>query len=115
MNTWSSKVLLPPRTSVIYERLLKTEATELSSADLQAQRSLEYIRHIKDRLIRKCHKLANWRPPPPGTQATSIAIAAPSDFRLKEMDRWWSSEQIARSYSSDLDGLNSLTRGRPLH
>jgi hypothetical protein len=90
----SSQVLLPPGTASMYEQLLKFEVFELrKKATLSWERILE-IRHLKDRMIRKCHKLAksssSGKPSDPFTFQT---IIAPSDFRVKAMENWFQQQQ----------------------
>ena len=57
------------------------------------ERILE-IRHLKDRMIRKCHKLAKTsssrKPSDPFTFRT---IIAPLDFRVNAMERWFQQQQ----------------------
>ncbi|KAI0082309.1 hypothetical protein K474DRAFT_1655693, partial [Panus rudis PR-1116 ss-1] len=85
------RVLLPPRTALIYAQLLKSEVTELAKdEDADWDRILQ-IRHLKDRMIRKCQRLAK------GTTTRDkntsrvmfFTVHAPPDFRLKEMERWF--------------------------
>ncbi|KAG6885571.1 hypothetical protein C0993_012573 [Termitomyces sp. T159_Od127] len=86
------KVLLPPGIAYMYEQLLKLEDYELrKGSSLSWERILE-IRHLKDRMIRKCQRLAK----SPLTRSSGVAvglsfqtIVAPSDFRLREMERWF--------------------------
>ncbi|KAG6890434.1 hypothetical protein C0995_008788 [Termitomyces sp. Mi166 len=93
------KVLLPPGTASMYEQLLKLEDHELrKGSSLSWERILE-IRHLKDRMIRKCQRLAKAPPTRPSREAVGLSfqtIVAPSDFRLKEMERWFL-EQHARA------------------
>ncbi|KAG6842239.1 hypothetical protein C0991_000209 [Blastosporella zonata] len=87
------KVLLPPGLAAMYEQLLKLEDYELrKDSSLSRERILE-IRHPKDRMIRKCQRLAK-TPPSAQTSGESKALSfqaiiAPEDFRLKEMERWF--------------------------
>ncbi|OBZ79867.1 hypothetical protein A0H81_01059 [Grifola frondosa] len=87
------RVLLPPETASIYGQLLRAELLELaalSRGDSAAWARLVRIRHLKDRMIRKCQRL---RPPVPKNMAAPRVhfqvIHAPPDFRLKEMERWY--------------------------
>ncbi|KAG6911994.1 hypothetical protein DXG01_000242 [Tephrocybe rancida] len=87
------KVLLPPGTASMYEQLLKLEDYELrKGSSLSWERILE-IRHLKDRMIRKCQRLANTPPSArPFGESSGLAfqsIVAPADFRLKEMEKWF--------------------------
>ncbi|KAF5385446.1 hypothetical protein D9757_005328 [Collybiopsis confluens] len=90
------KVLLPPNTASIYEQLLKLETLELGKKAVSWDRLLE-IRHLKDRMIRKCQKLS--KSPPTrrigqGDPFTFQTLVAPADFRLKEMEKWFRQQQI---------------------
>ncbi|KAG6849511.1 hypothetical protein H0H93_007865 [Arthromyces matolae] len=86
------KILLPPGTAAMYEQLLKLEDFELrKGSSLSWERLLE-IRHLKDRMIRKCQKLGKPSLLQPGGKQVGLSfqtIVAPSDFRLKEMERWF--------------------------
>ncbi|RDB28793.1 hypothetical protein Hypma_015562 [Hypsizygus marmoreus] len=86
------KVLLPPGTALMYEQLLKFEAFELGKKSLSWERILE-IRHLKDRMIRKCQKLAKSSNPKPGVIYSFQTFVAPSDFRVKEMEKWFQEQQ----------------------
>ncbi|TFK30407.1 hypothetical protein FA15DRAFT_662362 [Coprinopsis marcescibilis] len=88
------KVLLPPATAAMYEQLLKLETYELTKKSSLSWECLLEIRHLKDRMIRKCQRLVR----PPGAPPRKISrgdpfvfqtIVAPSDFRLKEMEKWF--------------------------
>jgi hypothetical protein len=78
----------------MYEQLLKLEVFELrKKAALSWERILE-IRHLKDRMIRKCHKLAKTSSAmKPGDPFTFQTIIAPSDFRVSAMERWFQQQQ----------------------
>ncbi|KAG6890373.1 hypothetical protein C0992_001963 [Termitomyces sp. T32_za158] len=81
------KVLLPPGIAYMYEQLLKLEDYELrKGASLSWERILE-IRHLKDRMIRKCQRLA--KGPGVAVGLSFQTIVAPSDFRLREMEKWF--------------------------
>ncbi|KAF8078662.1 hypothetical protein FPV67DRAFT_1557917 [Lyophyllum atratum] len=87
------KVLLPPGTASMYEQLLRFEDFELrKKSGMSWERILE-IRHLKDRMIRKCQKLAkaSAAAPQPGERLgiSFQAIVAPADFRVKEMEKWF--------------------------
>ncbi|KAG6814064.1 hypothetical protein H0H92_003111 [Tricholoma furcatifolium] len=86
------KVLLPPGTASMYEQLLKLEDYELcKGSSLSWERILE-IRHLKDRMIRKCQRLVKTSPERPSGESISLSfqtIVAPADFRLKEMEKWF--------------------------
>ncbi|KAI0932131.1 hypothetical protein AcV7_000682 [Taiwanofungus camphoratus] len=87
------RVLLPPRTALIYGQLLKTEAAELAKDRNASWDRILQIRHLKDRMIRKCQRLARAEAPQLlGKQAARsmfFTVHAPPDFRLKEMERWF--------------------------
>jgi hypothetical protein len=100
------RVLLPPRTAELYEQLLRTEVHELNKQpNLSWERILE-IRHLKDRMIRKCQRLAKIIPPRNPSTSTVGGFApqtgvAPTDFRLKEMEKWLrTSHMLPKSHSS---------------
>ncbi|KAJ3816002.1 hypothetical protein F5876DRAFT_71492 [Lentinula aff. lateritia] len=89
------KVLIPPNTASMYEQLLKLETLELAKKSVTWDRLLE-IRHLKDRMIRKCQKLS--KAPPArrighGDPFTFQTLVAPVDFRLKEMEKWFRQQQ----------------------
>jgi hypothetical protein len=88
------QVLLPPATASMYEQLLKLEAFELrKKAALSWERILE-IRHLKDRMIRKCQKLAKTSSSKmPVDPFTFQSIIAPSDFRVNAMEKWFQQQQ----------------------
>ena len=57
------------------------------------------IRHLKDRMVRKCKKLAKTTLPdwskrsPRGNSFAFQTFVAPPDFRLKEMEKWFRDQQ----------------------
>lgn len=54
------------------------------------------IRHLKDRMIRKCQRLTRASYPrklSKGEPLTFQTIVAPSDFRVKEMEKWFREQQ----------------------
>ncbi|KAF8560321.1 hypothetical protein OG21DRAFT_1502631 [Imleria badia] len=83
------KVLLPPRTAQIYALLLKAELVELEKQrDASWERILD-IRRLKDRMIRKCQRLAKaYSASNPGTRIPFLTLHAPPDFRVKEIEKW---------------------------
>lgn len=83
------KVLLPPRTAQLYAVLLKAELNELAKErDASWERVLD-IRRLKDRMIRKCQRLAQtYSSSNPGSRVPFLTLHAPHDFRLKEMEKW---------------------------
>ncbi|KAG2023639.1 hypothetical protein CC2G_001271 [Coprinopsis cinerea AmutBmut pab1-1] len=92
------KVLLPPGTAAMYEQLLKLENYELTKkpTSINWERIME-IRHLKDRMIRKCQRLAgphgSSRKISRGEPFVFQTLVAPSDFRLKEMEKWFRDQQ----------------------
>ncbi|KAF9568429.1 hypothetical protein CPC08DRAFT_746260 [Agrocybe pediades] len=91
------KVLLPPNTATMYEQLLKLEAYELTKKPVSWERIME-IRHLKDRMIRKCQKLAKTSMPMARTASRGESFVfqtfvAPADFRVKEMEKWFRDQQ----------------------
>ncbi|KAF8642285.1 hypothetical protein AX16_009556 [Volvariella volvacea WC 439] len=113
------KVLLPPRTALMYEQLLKLEAIELGKgSSLSWQRVLE-IRHLKDRMIRKCHRLPGASSHRKLGRTGAFAfqtIVAPADFRLKEMEKWFKHLQrsadavLKRHNATHPDGVDSCSK-----
>ncbi|KAF9229241.1 hypothetical protein BS17DRAFT_762905 [Gyrodon lividus] len=83
------KVLLPPPTASIYALLLKAELAELTKQqDASWERILD-IRRLKDRMIRKCQRLAKtYSTKNPRVYIPFLTLHAPPDFRLKEMEKW---------------------------
>lgn len=92
------KVLLPPATASMYEQLLKFENYELSKKSAVPWERILEIRHLKDRMIRKCQKLSKDISPiiknlPRGETFGFQTFIAPSDFRVKEMEKWFREQQ----------------------
>ncbi|EIW64598.1 uncharacterized protein TRAVEDRAFT_62125 [Trametes versicolor FP-101664 SS1] len=85
------RVLLPPRTATIYHQLLKVEASELAKDRAANWERILEIRHLKDRMIRKCTRLGRAAVPKdkPAPRVMFQTVHAPPDFRLKEMERWF--------------------------
>ena len=73
----------------MYALLLKAELSELEKqSDASWERILD-IRHLKDRMIRKCQRLAKaYSATNPETHVPFLTIHAPPDFRVKEMEKW---------------------------
>ncbi|KAF8641165.1 hypothetical protein AX17_000800 [Amanita inopinata Kibby_2008] len=96
------QVLLPPGTASMYEQLLKFEALELSRKQSISWERIMQIRHLKDRMIRKCQRLSkasrHSKKPSRGDPLTFQTIMAPADFRVKEMEKWFR-EQHKRTAS----------------
>ncbi|TRM65965.1 hypothetical protein BD626DRAFT_194837 [Schizophyllum amplum] len=96
------KVLLPPRTASLYAELLKAEEVELAKAPSVSWELILEIRHLKDRMVRKAQKLSPTPPPKRigrGEAFTFQTVIAPSDFRLKEMEKWLHRQGAARPRS----------------
>ncbi|KIY53396.1 hypothetical protein FISHEDRAFT_69001 [Fistulina hepatica ATCC 64428] len=99
MTAGISQVLLPPRTAALYDQLLRIEDYELSKKSVSWQRLLE-VRHLKERMIRKCQALSTVPPVRRlgrGEAFTFQTLVAPEDFRLKEMERWLQQQHIQAS------------------
>ncbi|KAF8274059.1 hypothetical protein EI94DRAFT_1696341 [Lactarius quietus] len=82
------KVLLPPKTAHLYSQLLQHEISELERGRLADWDRIVHIRHLKDRMIRKCQRLSRMTHSPGTVPAAFRIVHAPPDFRLKEMERW---------------------------
>ncbi|KAL0951246.1 hypothetical protein HGRIS_007964 [Hohenbuehelia grisea] len=110
------RVLLPPSTAQYYEQLLKYETAELAKKPpISWERILE-IRHLKDRMIRKCQKLCKTTAPRRLGRGESFAFQtfiAPADFRLKEMERWLKHQPDRVPASAQPARLSLTSRGRP--
>ena len=76
---------------MIYAHLLRAEATELAKDKAASWDRIMEIRHLKDRMIRKCQRLS--RGATARDRNTSrvmfFTVHAPPDFRMKEMERWF--------------------------
>lgn len=82
----------------MYEQLLKLENYEVSKKPNISWERLMEIRHLKDRMIRKCQKLAKTTTPVSkklsrGDTFSFQTFSAPSDFRCKEMEKWFIKQQ----------------------
>lgn len=82
------KVLLPPKTAHSYNQLLQHEKSELGRGRGADWDRIVHIRHLKDRMIRKCQRLSRMTHSPGTVPAAFRIVHAPPDFRLKEMERW---------------------------
>lgn len=84
------KVLLPPKTATLYAQLLQYETAELAKGKKASWDLILHIRHLKDRMIRKCQRISRLATPAvaSGASAAFRIVHAPPDFRLKEMERW---------------------------
>ncbi|KAI0275104.1 hypothetical protein BC834DRAFT_927771 [Gloeopeniophorella convolvens] len=109
------KVLLPPKTSVFYSQLLQQENAELAKGRSADWDRIVHIRHLKDRMIRKCQRLGRMAQTPSGAAAAFRVVHAPVDFRLKEMERWLrdqeprvkSTKEVRRPPSADTTGTRT--------
>ncbi|KAF8168142.1 hypothetical protein B0H34DRAFT_792782 [Crassisporium funariophilum] len=123
------KVLLPAGTASMYEQLLKLENYELTKKPSVSWERIMEIRHLKDRMVRKCQQLAKTTLPMSKKATRSDGFAfqtfvAPADFRVKEMERWFRDQQkratpVARrpsasGYSSAHEIPNSTVSYRQL-
>jgi hypothetical protein len=81
----------------MYDYLLKLETYELTKKATINWERLMQIRHLKDRMIRKCQRLGNIstssKKATNGGAFVFQSLAAPSDFRLKEMEKWFREQQ----------------------
>ncbi|KAH9982933.1 hypothetical protein BGW80DRAFT_1161357, partial [Lactifluus volemus] len=89
------KVLLPPKTALLYSQLLQLEVSQLAMGRNADWDRILHIRHLKDRMIRKCQRLSRTAHTPGTTPAAFRIVHAPPDFRLKEMERWLR-DQVSR-------------------
>ncbi|KDR84947.1 hypothetical protein GALMADRAFT_233423 [Galerina marginata CBS 339.88] len=118
------KVLLPPGTASMYEQLLKLENYELSKKPAVSWERIMEIRHLKDRMIRKCQKLAKTTMPIARTSSRGESFVfqtfvAPPDFRVKEMEKWFRDQQKRgtsvprRTIESGLAAMHDLSIAGP--
>lgn len=90
------KVLLPPRASQVYAYLLSQEQVELARGAEASWERLMHVRHLKDRMTRKCRRLARISPGP-GKEAQFRTLYAPPDFTLKELEKWYRNRHDANN------------------
>ena len=76
----------------MYEQLLKLERYEITKKSVNWPRIIE-IRRLKDRMVRKCQKLARETIPPSDSLFPFQTCIASKDFRVKEMERWFREQQ----------------------
>ncbi|KDQ63595.1 hypothetical protein JAAARDRAFT_29617 [Jaapia argillacea MUCL 33604] len=86
------KVLLPPKTALLYSALIQAEASELAQGKNTSWDRIMKIRHLKDRMLRKCQRLA--RVTSPKQPVAFRTVHAPADFRMKELEKWVKDEGI---------------------
>ncbi|TFY67127.1 hypothetical protein EVJ58_g1819 [Rhodofomes roseus] len=79
------RVLLPPRTALIYSHLLRAELIELRKDRDAAWDRILQIRHLKDRMIRKCQRLAKESAPTgkPAPRTMFFTVHAPARLPLE--------------------------------
>ncbi|TFY72861.1 hypothetical protein EVG20_g142 [Dentipellis fragilis] len=107
------KVLLPPRTALLYSQLLQVENSELARGREASWTRILEVRHLKDRMIRKCQRLSRSSAPSSGVTAAFRIIHAPPDFRLKEMERWLKNEDPTRTTKSHaMEATRTPTRSQ---
>jgi hypothetical protein len=73
---------------MLYSQLLQYESSELERGRAADWDRILHIRHLKDRMIRKCQRLSRMTHTPGTVPAAFRIVHAPPDFRLKEMERW---------------------------
>lgn len=87
----------------MYEQLLKLETHELGRKPMVSWERIMEIRHLKDRMLRKCQKLAKSNTTLPVARMSATprggdtfvfqTFVAPADFRVKEMEKWFREQQ----------------------
>ncbi|KAF7799535.1 hypothetical protein EIP86_010772 [Pleurotus ostreatoroseus] len=94
------QILLPARTSVLYGNILDLERNELKRGEKASWDRIKEIRHLKERMLRKCERLARTSSPdkPPGQMLT---LYAPPEFRLREMERWLKYQNQSQSQNEN--------------
>ncbi|KAI9444770.1 hypothetical protein H4582DRAFT_1911177 [Lactarius indigo] len=115
------KVLLPPKTAHLYSQLLQHEISELERGRRADWDRIVHIRHLKDRMIRKCQRLSRMAHGPGTAPAAFRIVHAPPDFRLKEMERWIrdqeprgkSTKEVRRQPSAETANTQSQTSHPP--
>jgi hypothetical protein len=73
---------------MLYSQLLQYESSELERGRAADWDRILHMRHLKDRMIRKCQRLSRMTHTPGTVPAAFRIVHAPLDFRLKEMERW---------------------------
>ena len=115
------QVLLPPKTAHLYSQLLQHEILELARGSRADWGRIVHIRHLKDRMIRKCQRLSRMAHTPGTVPAAFRIVHAPPDFRLKEMERWLrdqeprskSTKEVRRQPSVETPNIQSQTSHPP--
>jgi hypothetical protein len=115
------QVLLPPKTAHMYSQLLQHEISELERGRRADWDRILHIRHLKDRMIRKCQRLSRMGHTTGTVPAAFRIVHAPPDFRLKEMERWLrdqeprskSTKEVRRQPSAETANTQSQTSHPP--
>jgi hypothetical protein len=94
--------LLPPKTALLYSQLLQLEVSELGRGRNADWDRILHIRHLKDRMIRKCQRLSRTAHTPGNVPAAFRIVHAPPDFRLKEMERWLRDQEPRRKGTKEV-------------
>jgi hypothetical protein len=68
------------------------------------------VRHLKDRMIRKCQRLALPNQQTQGPDQTFRTVTAPPDFRLKEMERYLKGQEPKQRKPAHSGGHNNHGR-----
>ncbi|THH19738.1 hypothetical protein EW146_g1500 [Bondarzewia mesenterica] len=108
------RVLLPPRTAQLYAQLLKAETDELARGGSAAWDRILQIRHLKERMLRKCQRISRMVAPAPHNLPFRD-IRAPPDFRLKEMEKWLKTEESSKGISQGAKRYNAEAEKTRLH
>ncbi|THH34100.1 hypothetical protein EUX98_g120 [Antrodiella citrinella] len=76
---------------MIYAHLLRAEILELAKDKAASWDGIMEIRHLKDRMIRKCQRLSRGASirDKNTSRVMFFTVHAPPDFRMKEMERWF--------------------------
>jgi len=101
----------------MYEQLLKLESYELSKKTNLSWARIMEIRHLKDRMIRKCQKLVKTEMPTARTAGLNFVfqtLAAPADFRLKEMEKWFREQQKKTKPTNGYTSGQGYSSGRDI-
>lgn len=93
-------MLIPPRISVLYTKLLKAEDHELKRNTPDSDKELQYIRYLKDALVKKCTKLVYKQlKSEPNLQLgdrKTLSFTVPSHFSLKRLEQWYEQRRVIR-------------------
>lgn len=108
------QVLIPPGTATMYEQLLKLEKYEVTKKSVNWPRVIE-IRRLKDRMVRKCQKLARAIIPPPDSLSPFQTCIASKDFRVKEMEKWFREQQKRANAAAVKRASKEPVSNTPVH